>query len=66
MSVQFLSNDQGKIVAVQVPLKEWMEMSRKMEAYDVAQSIKQGLAEVDMIEKGQLQAKTIDDLLNEL
>ena len=65
MNVQFLANDKGKITAVQLPLKDWKELERKAEAYDIAASIRNGLKEVELIEKGELKSKSFEDLLNE-
>jgi hypothetical protein len=66
MNVQFLANDRGKVTAVQVPLKDWKELERKAQAYDMAESIRKGLEEVELIEKGAIQPKSFEDLLNEL
>ena len=66
MNVQFLANDKGKVTAVQVPLKDWKELERKATAYDMAESIRNGLKEVELIEKGELKPKSFEDLLNEL
>lgn len=66
MDIQFISDNTGKVKAVQVPLKAWKELTKKANAFDVANSIRQGLKEVELIEKGKIQAKTWDDLLNEL
>jgi hypothetical protein len=66
MNVQFLANDKGKVTAVQLPLKDWKELERKAEAYDVAASIRNGLKEVELIEKGELKPKSFEDLMNEL
>jgi hypothetical protein len=66
MNVQFLANDKGKITAVQVPLKDWKELERKAQAYDMAESIRKGLKEVELIEKGEIKPKSFEDLLNEL
>lgn len=66
MNVQFLANDKGKVTAVQMPLKDWKELERKAEAYDVAASIRNGLKEVELIEKGELKPKSFEDLINEL
>lgn len=65
MNVQFLANDKGKITAVQVPLKDWKELERKAKAYDMAESIRNGLKEVELIEKGEIKPKSFTDLLNE-
>jgi hypothetical protein len=66
MNIQFLANDKGKITAVQVPLKDWKELERKAQAYDMAESIRKGLKEVELIEKGEIKPKSFEDLLNEL
>ena len=66
MNVQFLANEKGKVTAVQLPLKDWKELERKAEAYDLAASIRTGLKEVESIEKGELKPKSLEDLLNEL
>lgn len=66
MNVQLVSDTKGKITAVQVPLKEWKNIEKKLEAFDVAESIKIGYSEMKLIEKGTLKAKTFEDFLNEL
>lgn len=66
MNIQFLANNQGKITAVQLPIKDWKELERKAEAYDLAASIRTGLKEVELIEKGEIKPKSLEDLLNEL
>lgn len=66
MSVQFLSNENGQVTAVLIPLKEWKGIERKVKAFDIADSIRQGLKEAEKIEKGEIAAKDIDQLLNEL
>lgn len=66
MNVQFVANDKGKVTAVQVSLKDWKELERKVKAYDMAESIRKGLKEVELIEKGEVKPKPLTDLLNEL
>lgn len=66
MDIQFVSDDKGKVKAVQVGLKDWKTLTKKAEAFDVANSIRQGLKEVELIESGQLKAQTLEDFLNEL
>jgi len=53
-------------MAVQVSLKEWKDIERKLEAYDLAESIKAGYKEMKRIEKGELKAKRFEDFVNEL
>lgn len=66
MDVQFVSDNKGKIKAVQVGLKDWKTLTKKVEAFDVANSIRQGLKEVELIQSGHLKAQTLEDFLNEL
>ncbi|MCF0053688.1 hypothetical protein LXM25_26690 [Dyadobacter sp. LJ53] len=66
MNVQFVSNSKGKVTAVQLPLKEWQEVERKLEAFNMAASIKSGFEEMQQIEKGELKAKTLEEFLHEL
>lgn len=66
MNVQYVSNAQGKVTAVQLPLKEWQEVSKKLEAFTRAESIKTGYEEMQQIEKGSLPVRTLDSFLDEL
>lgn len=66
MSVQFLSNENGQVTAVLVPLKDWKGIERKVKAFDIADSIRQGLKEAEKIENGEVAAKNIEQLLDEL
>lgn len=66
MDIQFVADQKGKVKAVQVAIKDWKEITKKAEAFDIANSIRQGLKEVELIESGQLKAQTLDELLNEL
>lgn len=63
MDIQFVADQKGKVKAVQVAIKDWKEITLKAEAFDVANSIRQGLKEVELIESGQLKAQTLDELL---
>jgi|GEM_PF-3794277 len=42
MNVQLVSNGKGKVTAVQIPLKDWKELEKKLEAFIIAESIKAG------------------------
>lgn len=66
MNVKFLISSKAKVISVQLPLKDWKELERKAEAYDMATSIRNGLKEVELIEQGKLKPKSFEDLLNEL
>ena len=66
MDIQFVSDKKGKLKAVQVSLKKWQDIERKLEAYDLAESIKVGYKEMKQIERGELKAKSFVDFINEL
>ncbi len=66
MSVQYLANENGHVTAVQITLKEWKVIERKVKAFDIADNIRKGLEEADKIAKGEIKAKNIEELLNEL
>ncbi|GAB2795223.1 hypothetical protein GCM10027275_45430 [Rhabdobacter roseus] len=66
MNIQYVSNAKGEIMAVQLPLKAWREIEKKLEALAIAESIRKGYQDMEQIEKGELPAKTLEDLLNEL
>ena len=53
-------------MAVQLPLKAWRAIEKKLEALAIAESIRKGYQDMEHIEKGELPAKTLEDLLNEL
>ena len=66
MSLQYIANEQGEVTSVQMPIEEWQEVARKVEAFDIAQSIRQGFKEAGQIERGELKAQSIESLLDEL
>ncbi|HEY8782367.1 MAG TPA: hypothetical protein VIM16_12155 [Mucilaginibacter sp.] len=66
MNVQLVSNTKGKITAVQIPVRERKEVKKKLEAFNIAESIKTGYNEMLQIENGELEAKSLEQFLNEL
>ncbi len=66
MNVQLVSNAKGKVTAVQIPVKEWKEVEKKLAAFKIAESIKTGYNEMLQIENGQLEGKSFEQFLNEL
>jgi hypothetical protein len=66
MNVQLVSNKNGKVTAVQIPVKEWNEVQKKLAAFNIAESIRTGYNEMLQIENGQLEAKSLEQFLNEL
>lgn len=66
MNVQFLPDHWGNVIAVQLLIKDWKKLERKVKAYDLAASIQIGLKETELIEKGEIKLKSLEDLLNEI
>lgn len=66
MNVQFVSNSKGKITAVQLPLKEWKEVEKKLEAFNLAANIKTSYREMEQVENGEIEVKMLEQFLNEL
>ena len=66
MDIQFVSDKKGRLKAVQLSLKEWRDIERKLEAYELAESIKVGYKEMERIESGELKTKSFEEFINEL
>lgn len=66
MDIQFVSDKKGKLKAVQLSLKEWRNIEKKLEAYELSESIKAGYKEMERIESGELKVKSFEDFINEL
>ena len=64
MNVQLVSNGKGKVTAVQIPLKDWKEREKKLEAFNIAESIKAGYEEKRLIERGDLQVPSFKEFLD--
>jgi len=66
MNVQLVSDTKGKVTAVQIPLKDWKEVKKKLEAFNIAESIRAGYNEMLQIENLQVEAKSFEQFLDEL
>jgi hypothetical protein len=64
MNVQLVSNGKGKVTAVQIPLKDWKELEKKLEAFNISESIKAGYEEMRLIERGDLQVPSFKEFLD--
>ena len=64
MNVQLVSNGKSKVTAVQIPLKDWKELEKKLEAFNIAESIKAGYEEMRLIERGDLQVPSFKEFLD--
>jgi hypothetical protein len=72
MSLQYLSNEKGEIVAVQVPIKEWEELKNKFAEIDASEAKIPGWqkelidARLDAIAENPKRILSIESLLAEL
>ena len=64
MNVQLVSNGKDKVTAVQIPLKHWKELEKKLEAFNIAESIKPGYEEMRLIERGDLQVPSFKEFID--
>ena len=62
MEARILEKGKGK----RVRREEKKGVEKKLTAEDIAENIRQGLAEVKLIQEGKLKGTTLKDLLNEL
>lgn len=52
MNVQFVSNESGKITAVQIPIQEWREIERKLKSVEAQEWQGVSAEEIAAIEAG--------------
>jgi hypothetical protein len=68
--VQYVTDSKGKPVYVQVPIKEWRnfieEHQRLVILLQFKERLKGAFREIKQIQKGEKQAITFNDFLNEL
>ena len=66
--VQFLTNDKGEKIAVQIPIEEWEAISYKLRHLEQMETLKQGFQsafrEWEQIKRGEKEFITLDDFLN--
>jgi PHD/YefM family antitoxin component YafN of YafNO toxin-antitoxin module len=69
-AVQYVSNEKGKPVAVQVSVKVWQRLMEQLATYEQELKIKDDLttafAEVKLLREGVLPKQTLTDFLDEL
>jgi PHD/YefM family antitoxin component YafN of YafNO toxin-antitoxin module len=69
-AVQYVSNEKGKPVAVQVPVKTWERLIQQLSTYEQELKIKsdltQAFAEVKLMREGLQPKQTLSDFLDDL
>lgn len=66
MNVRITSKSKGEATESKTQVKGGKQAEKKLTAEDIAENIRQGLAEVKLIQEGKLKGTTLKDLLNEL
>lgn len=69
-NIKYVSDADGKKTAVLIPIKEWEEMESELRSLKQEEILRNSLTnamnEVELIQKGELPKKSIEDLLDEL
>ena len=66
MHVQFVTNENGKATAVQIPMKEWEEIQKGLKKLELFRELKQAFNEMAEYESGKLKTPTTKQLLSQL
>ncbi len=73
MNLQYVTDTKGHRSAVQLPMKDWVQIKKDLEELDRLRSKKQfitelaeAVEEIKMIKEGKLQARNAEDFINEL
>jgi hypothetical protein len=65
MNVQYLSNEEGKRVAVQVPVEEWEDIQAQLKKSRFLDSFTIALKELRMMRNGKLPEPDVNELFND-
>jgi hypothetical protein len=69
MNINYLTDNSGNKVAVQIPLNEWSELiedyNRLRQYYDLKEILTESFREIQEIEKGEKSAPSLSEFLNE-
>lgn len=70
IDIQYITDDAGKQIAVQIPIETWREISEHLptllEYMDLRSSLLAGFKEVRQIQRGEKPMKTLQEFFNEL
>jgi hypothetical protein len=69
-AIQYVSDKNGNMQAVQLPLVEWQKLMAKLKKYEqilkLKSDLKDAFSEVEKMQKGHLKKQTLSDFLHEL
>ena len=70
LALQYLSDVNGKLQAVQLPLNDWEKVTAKLKKYEqtlkLRSDLKEAYEEVDIIKKSKAKKETLTEFLNGL
>ena len=70
LNVQYVNNKVGDVVAVQIPIKDWKWLEKKIKTFGQKLNLKKDLIkafeEVKQMQEGKLKKQPLSDFLNEL
>ena len=69
-NIQYVNDKDGRVKAVQIPIKDWKWLQSKFVTFSKELSLKKDLAkafeEVTLMQAGKMKKQSFDDFLNEL
>ena len=69
MNINYLTDNSGNKVAVQIPLNEWSELiedyNRLKQYYQLKEILKESFREIEAIEKGEKSTPSLSEFLKE-
>ncbi len=66
MDVKYLTDKKGRATAVQLSISDWKIIRKELQKSAFAKKMQQVFKEIDLIEKGRIKPKSIEQFLNEL
>jgi hypothetical protein len=67
---EFVNDRKGKVKAVQIPIRQWDALTKKLRKYEQALKIKadlrQAFREVNQMRQGKIRKQTLSQFLDEL
>lgn len=67
---EFVNDRKGKVKAVQIPIRQWDALTKKLRKYEQALKIKadlrQAFREVNQMQQGKIRKQTLSQFLDEL
>jgi hypothetical protein len=66
MDIKYLTDKKGRATAVQLSMNDWKAIRKELQKSSFSKKMQQAFKEIDLIEKGRVKPKSIEQLLDEL